>query len=57
MDAISILGGEGRGRDKAIPSESKTTIAIEKFGKSCQKPECRGSIHPFLVPTEPLCIV
>lgn len=49
VEAISIPGAEGRGRDKAFPSESEMIIAIEKSSKSCQKSEHREPIHPSLV--------
>jgi len=53
VEAISIPGVERRGVDKAFPSESEITIAIEKSSKSCQKSEHRGPIRPSLVSTEP----
>lgn len=53
VEAVSIPGAEGRGRNKAFPSESEMTIAIEKSSKSCQNSEHRGPIHPSIVSTEP----
>lgn len=56
VEAVSITGAEGRGRDKAFPSESKATIAIEKPSRSCQKSKHRGPVHPSLAFTEPCAL-
>lgn len=56
VEAISITGAEGRGRDKAFHSENETTIAIEKPSKSCQKSKHRGPIHSSLASTEPYAL-